>query len=247
MVDRVLRCPSARYTVVAPASDPLGLAQVVLGVARGFGADPWTFATRESDDAGREATRLIILTAEPEFSSHGVPRERIAPAGAPAAPLAETLVAAYLRSGSEGMERIRPSRPLTDPARVRRWAKAVQRAPGVLDDAFLLATAAARGRLSPRERDYLASAEGRGQVAAMIARFPDAELVELVRLWAEGRTDPVTEAVSAELERRLARAGGRRSRGVLARWRHAIPVLVAVVVLAVAAGFVLFATARLWR
>lgn len=192
LISRILADPGQYFSVVGPTAPPSALLWVVLAVLRDL-SGPWTFATRESAEAGAEGPRLIFLVRDPGFSAHGGHRIRIqsltAPDDSSFRDFAETLVDAYRRGGAELMSRVHQRRLTAD---IGRWASDVQVAPGVLGDPWWLLTQAACGDVSSRENAFLVSAQGKKLIETALGDAPDPALVRLLSAWEWDAAAPAT-------------------------------------------------------
>ena len=193
LVSRILADPGRCFSVVGATALATALLWVVLAVLRDV-SGPWTFATRESAEAGMEGPRLIFLVRDPGFSAHGGHRIRIQSLavpddGSPFRDFAEILVDAYRRGGAELVSRVHQRRLTSD---IGRWASDVQVAPGVLGDPWWLLTRAARGDVSTRENAFLVSAQGKKFIETALGDAPDPALVRLLSAWDWDAAAPAT-------------------------------------------------------
>ncbi|OXM68663.1 hypothetical protein CF165_11265 [Amycolatopsis vastitatis] len=181
LLGAVLENPVDDLTVTAAGAAPLELVCALADILGEAPGRPWTFATHESADTAADLPRVVFLAGN-QFSTRGSARRRVrldtaAVAPAAASPVVAAIVTRYLRSGVDGVARLRPPEPLSGPKSVAAWAKGIQYAPGVLADAADLLRRMIDGGLTETELQVVVSGRIDEHLVAAVGRLPDSTLV----------------------------------------------------------------------
>ncbi|MEU9478246.1 hypothetical protein [Streptomyces sp. NPDC048191] len=210
----IMDAPGRPLTIVGSPVPAEVLIKALSGWLGRLTAGEWTFATREESDAGTGIPRFVFLERERDTPHLGAARQvvRADETGEESdLTAARGLLRQYRRRGSQGIDRLRPERPLSTAEEVRVWRERTCSPSGMVMDVAGMLTDAVYGVLEPDERAFLRARASIPQVELHLRRTKPEELTALVKGWSPLRPGlselaPVRDALHAEALHRVLRA-----------------------------------------